>query len=136
MFISGSYDNKIRVWGMKEKGEIMEKRDASEYDINSVALSPNHKYYVFADKRLVHVKDFITKKEIYTLNIDDAQTVFFSQDGRYIYMQRGDYNRDVYDGNHIMRVLFPSYDEVYDYFTPFFSKYSLSDDEKLRYYMK
>lgn len=134
--ISGSYDNTIRVWGMKEKREIMGKRDASEYDINSVALSPNHKYYVFADKRFVHVKDFMTKKEIYTLNIDDAQTVFYSQDGRYIYMQRGDYNRDDYDGNHIMRVLFPSYDEVYDYFTPFFSKYSLSDDEKLRYYMK
>lgn len=134
--ISGSYDNTIRVWGMKEKREIMGKRDASEYDINSVALSPKHKYYVFADKRLVHVKDFMTKKEIYTLNIDDAQTVFFSQDGRYIYMQRGDYNRDDYDGNHIMRVSFPSYDEVYDYFTPFFSKYSLSDDEKLMYYMK
>ena len=84
--ISGSYDNTIRVWGMKEKREIMGKRDASEYDINSVALSPNHKYYVFADKRLVHVKDFMTKKEIYTLNIDDAQTVFYSQDGRYIYI--------------------------------------------------
>ena len=78
----------------------------------------------------------MTQKEIYTLNIDDAQRVFFSHDGRYIYMQRGDYNRDDYDGNHIIRVPFPSYDEVYDFFTPFFSKYSLSDDEKLRYYIK
>lgn len=134
--ISGSYDNTVRVWSMKQKKEILLKRDASDYDINSVALSPNNKYYVFADRRLVHVKDFLTQKEIYTLNIDDAQRVFFSHDGRYIYMQRGDYNRDDYDGNHIIRVPFPSYDEVYDFFTPFFSKYSLSDDEKLRYYIK
>lgn len=134
--ISGSYDNTVRVWSMKEKKEIIEKRDASEYGINSVAFSPNSKYYVFSDDRLVHVKDFLTKKEIYTLNIDDAKKVFFSNDGKYIYMERGDYDLDDYDGNHIVRARFPSYDEVYDYFTPFFSKYRFSDEEKIRYYIK
>lgn len=134
--ITGSYDNTVRVWSMKDKKEIIGKRDASEYGINSVAFSPNGKYYVFSDDHLVHVKDFLTKKEIYTLNIDDAKKVFFSNDGKYIYMERGDRNLDDYDGNHIVRAPFPSYDEVYDYFIPFFTKYSFSDEEKLRYYIK
>ncbi|MDE7380593.1 MAG: hypothetical protein K2N03_00505, partial [Muribaculaceae bacterium] len=134
--ISGSFDNTIRVWSMKERKEILDKRDATEYDLNSVALSPDNKYYIYADKHLVHIKDFSTKKEIYSLNITDAQTVFFSQDGKHIYMLRGDYNLDDYDGNHIVRLPFPSFDDIYDFFTPFFLKYSLSEEEKIKYFMK
>ena len=134
--ISGSYDNTIRVWDMIEKKEILGKRDASEYDITSVSFSPQCKYYVYADKRLVHVKDFQTKKEVYTLNIDDAQMVTFSSNGKYIYVHRGDLNRYDYDGNYIVRLPFPSYDELYDFFSPYFTHFSLTEDEKLRYYMK
>jgi hypothetical protein len=82
---------------------------ASDYEINAVALNTFLDYYVFADARSVHIKDFRTKREVYTIDIDDAQHVGFSSDGKYIYIQRGDYNGDDYNGNTIIRVPFPTY---------------------------
>lgn len=133
--MSASYDNTIRFWNINKSEEYLKLRDANNYDIKSVTFDNTGSYYAYADETAIHVKKTRTNHEIYTININDASYIAFS-DNNDLYVLRGNYDDYDYDGNHIVRCIIPQWDEIYSYFKKKLVNYRLTEDERRNCYLK
>lgn len=133
--ISSSYDNTIRFWNIENRKEKY-YYDASNYDIKSVAFNYWGSHYAFADEEGIHIKDLNTKHEIYTIQIKDAKQINFSNKDSYMYIMRGNYDDEKYDGNHFVRIVLPKYNDIYHYFNNLLKNFNLTKEEKRRFFLE
>ena len=56
--------------------------------------------------------------------------------GNYMYIMRGNYDDEKYDENHIVRIAFFNYNDIYRYFNNRLKNFNLTKEEKRRFFLE